>query len=275
MRKRMLRHRVSSRRRRRRRRCDGCRDAWLHATKHGDKQVVRARERKKRKKNRRVFAHSLLSGFKTCASFTYPSMSPLHGSSYGGYTSSQYAGSVWDHNNWQPKKWDKEHCSTKEEWKCTVCGEGNFFDRTRCKGCTQLASAEKDSGKGSQGKGVLVNQEANQRYTARKDESRNTGITSNSRKTIDIEQKVEKMQGNSAEAQQTTETHSTTDNRRQTGMKKKINTLEEDLEVVKTSLQPRKYLRTAGRIQRVEPKSEGRTSQKTRRTLRKQDLTKH
>ena len=57
-----------------------------------------------------------------------------HGSVlYGRYSSPQYAGSGWNDSKWQPKEWDKEHYSTKEESKCTASCEGDFFDKTRCR----------------------------------------------------------------------------------------------------------------------------------------------
>ena len=59
--------------------------------------------------------------------------SPWYTASCGGYSSSRYAGrsSGWNHS-WQPKKLDKEH-----EWNCIVCGESNYYDRARCKGCKE------------------------------------------------------------------------------------------------------------------------------------------
>ena len=107
---------------------------------------------------------SSLVSFKCCANLGNPSMSPWYGASCGGYSSSRCAGRSsggWDHSP-QPKKWDTEH-----ERNCTVCGENNYFDRARCRGCKEhvgklLQKTAADSGKRSRvkGTGASLDQEA-------------------------------------------------------------------------------------------------------------------
>ena len=104
------------------------------------------------------------SGFRvrSCARLVNPSMSSWYCSSFGGYSSSQYAGSGWNHN-----------------WKCTARSEGNFFDKTRYRGCKGHV------GKLQQRQGSVSEPRSHQRYTAREVESRTTRTTSSSRKMIE------------------------------------------------------------------------------------------
>ena len=143
----------------------------------------------------------------------------------------------WDHS-WQPKKWN-----------CTVCGESNHYDRARCRGCEEhvgkrLQKAAADSGKRSSGKGtgVLVDQDAIRWTQHAKTKAETQGKLQALEKTIKamednehtLEYKRQMKKKTLRNFEEVESKQNWTD-----GEEKRIETLEEEPEVARKSLEVR------------------------------------